>query len=99
MMTFAIASVPIFILGFVIWKFKTVEIIAGYDEKIVTDKDGLAKWVGLSLMFDALIIIGMYFGMKNFDLGSGPKILISVGVLLVLLTVTALGTRRYEKRD
>ncbi len=98
MLAFAIASIPIFILGVVIWKFKTVEIIAGYDEKIVTDKDGLARWVGLSLMASSLVIIGMYFTIDNFNLNPGIEIIISVIVLLVLLTITAVGTRRYEDR-
>lgn len=97
MIVLAIGSVPIFILGFVIWKFKVVEIIAGYDENKVTDKDGLARWVGIGLMLTSIAMIGSYFILENFDFSNGLKILILVGVLNILLLVMVLGTKRYEK--
>ncbi len=94
----AIASIPIFIIGLVIWKFKCVEIIAGYDENKVKDKDGMAKWVGSCLMITSIVMISLYFIIEKLEIKNGPSVLISVGVLLILLTITALGTRRYEEK-
>ncbi|MFV0424772.1 MAG: DUF3784 domain-containing protein [Bacilli bacterium] len=96
MIVLAIGSIPTFILGIIIWRFKVVEIIAGYDEKKVTDKNGLARWVGLNLMIISIIMIGLYFIFDIYDLENGLSILITILVFIVLLTITALGTRRYE---
>ncbi len=31
--------------GLLFWRMKPVNILAGYDEKKVMDKEGLAKWI------------------------------------------------------
>ncbi len=97
MFAIAVGSVPIFIIGAVIWKFKMVEVIAGYDEDKVVDKDGMARWVGASLMVSSVIMIASYYFLKQFDISGGTQAIIAISLLLVLLTITAVGTRRYEK--
>lgn len=96
MIVLAIGSIPTFILGIIIWRYKVIEIIAGYDEKKVTDKNGLARWVGLNLMIISIIMIGLYFIFDIYNLENGIAIVITILVFIVLLTITALGTRRYE---
>ncbi len=96
MLALAIGSIPMFILGIIIWKFKVVEIIAGYDEKKVKDKDGMARWVGINLMILSIVMTGLYLNFKKYELEPPYNLLISISVFLVLLTITAVGTRRYE---
>lgn len=46
----ACAAVLIIFLAYLIKYRKKVEIIAGYDERTCKDKDGLANWIGGSLL-------------------------------------------------
>ncbi|KAA9349036.1 DUF3784 domain-containing protein [Larkinella humicola] len=47
---FALIGVFFLFLGFMIWKFKIANVIAGYDENTIKDPDGLARWVGKCMM-------------------------------------------------
>jgi uncharacterized membrane protein YiaA len=44
-------------MSLLIWRFKWVGIIAGYDEKKVKDKAGLAKWFGKCCLSLAILSI------------------------------------------
>ncbi len=96
MVVIAIGSVPIFILGVIIWKFKLVDIIAGYDKKKVHDKDGMARWVGINLILLSLMMVGLYFVFENVDVSTEVRVFVPIGLLLLSLSVTAIGTRMYE---
>ncbi len=86
------------LLGIVFWRLKPVNILAGYDEKKVLDKEGLAKWITGNLFLTALLII------LNVSLeiaGSNPvekSVLLDFLIIFAVAVLTALGTGRYEKK-
>ncbi len=45
-----LAGLTLIIVGAMLWKFKLVELLAGYKENSNVDKDLLAKVTGLSIL-------------------------------------------------
>ncbi len=86
------------LLGIVFWRLKPVNILAGYDEKKVLDKEGLSKWISGNLFLTGLLII------LNVSLeiaGSNPvekSFLLDFLIIFAMAVLTALGTGRYEKK-
>ena len=60
----ALASLLIIYLAYLIKYKKKVELIAGYDEKSIKDKDGLANWIGGTLLKTG--ILSFFFGVFAF---------------------------------
>ena len=44
-------------IGGTIWRFKLVGLLANVDKSSVTDRDGLARWTGISLLLLATVIL------------------------------------------
>jgi len=64
---FICITFPLMLLGGIIYR-GNVELIAGYDPNKVTDKEGLAKWVGSNIIF-----LGLYTRLSDNPLDS-PQI-------------------------
>ncbi len=72
-----------------------VGLIAGYDPDKVTDKEGLAKWVGSILIF-----IGVYvltFPILVYFIQT-PIMGLWVLGLLIIVAILIIGCKKYEKR-
>ena len=86
------------LLGIVFWRLKPVNILAGYDEKKVLDKEGLSKWISGNLFLTGLLIILN----ASLDIaGSSPvekSVLLDFLIIFAMAVLTALGTGRYEKK-
>jgi len=88
------------IIGVVIWQFQKVELIAGYDQLKVIDKEGLAKWVGSNLLIMGSIIMTISFSTLLFrNLTNLYEGIIFIVVILGISTITAIGCKRYEKNN
>lgn len=86
------------LLGLVFWRMQPVNILAGYDEKKVLDKEGLAKWIsGNLLLTGLLIILNASLDIAGLSLVEKP-VLLDFLIIFALAVLTALGTGRYEKK-
>lgn len=94
----ALGAFPILIIGLIIWKFEFVEIIAGYDEAKCSDKKGMARWVGGCLIVLSIAMFANYFITKNFEIEPRIESIMTLGTFLIIITITVLGTRRYETK-
>ncbi|HII02012.1 TPA: DUF3784 domain-containing protein [Methanosarcinaceae archaeon] len=86
------------LLGIVFWRLKPVNILAGYDDKKVLDKEGLAKWISGNLLLTGLLII---LNVSLEIVGSNPvekSVLLDFLIIFAMAVLTALGTGRYEKK-
>lgn len=86
------------LLGLVFWRLKPVNILSGYDEKKVLDKEGLAKWISGNLLLTGLLII---LNASLDIVGSNPiekSVLLDFLIIFTMAVLTALGTGRYEKK-
>lgn len=102
MIVFAVVTglvgISFFFVGYLIKFQGMVEMLAGYDPSRVTDKQGLANWVGSN--FFLLGVVSFFtaaVGLIARGLNVTVLVLAHVAVLLALILRIALGTRRYEK--
>lgn len=78
-----------------IWKKKLLELLAGYDENKVTDKNGLAKYAGSHLiLMGFLILITSIIGAMLEKSTS----LIYFAIVVTISIKMAIGCKRFEKR-
>nr|WP_304364462.1 DUF3784 domain-containing protein [Methanosarcina sp. KYL-1] len=86
------------LLGTAVWRFRLVDILAGYDEKKVSDKAGLAKWTGRNLvLMGLLILLNVILSISGFEPVEKP-FLLDILVIFTLAVLTAAGARKYERR-
>lgn len=92
-------GVPVIVLGYILKRYKLVEVIAGYDEKKVVDKDGLANWVGGNLIW--LGFISILLGVIPFfvRLSVIHMMIGYTAIMLFLLLRTITGTKKFEKKE
>lgn len=86
------------LLGFVFWRLKPVNILAGYDEKKILDKEGLAKWISRNLVLTGLLIY-LHVGLAIAGVSLVEKpVLLDFLIIFAMAVLMALGTGRYEKK-
>jgi hypothetical protein len=96
--TFLCVGAFLIAAGLIVWVFKFVDIIAGYDPYKVIDREGLARWTGRNLvLMGTLIMIAAFTG--TIVPGIKPMIILYAYMIIiaVLSIVTIAGTRRYGK--
>lgn len=92
-----LAGFTLIIIGVMLWKFKMVEILAGYKESSEVDKDILAKASGLSLL-----LLGFLLLLESILIFSrvisGENAILTVVITIVLgVMVSALISSHYSK--
>jgi len=87
------------LLGLLFWRMKPVNILAGYDEKKVMDKEGLAKWIsGNLILTGVLIILNVSLDIAGLSLVE-KSVLLDFLIIFALAVLTALGTGKYEQKQ
>ena len=98
---YLIMGIIFLIMSLVTWKFKRLGIIAGYDEKKVLNKRGLAAWFGkctLGLAACALLLSMVCFYMQPFNDNTAFIFGLSFTVIIMIGTaVTLSGMSRFYK--
>src|SRR6056297_1387728 len=82
-------------IGFLIWKFKVIEIMRMYNPKTCTDKDGLARWTGIRFMVTGLASSAVFF-LPIHESESNLPLLLYLGLIIAVLSITAYGTRKFS---
>lgn len=92
-----LAGLTLIIIGSVIWKFKLVELLAGYKENSNVDKDFLAKVTGLSLLLLGILLLAeSIFIFKGIIKQDAAILLVVISIILGTI-VTALICTHYSK--
>jgi len=92
----ACAAVLLIFLAYLIKYKKQVGIIAGYDERTCKDKDGLANWIGGSLLITGLLclLLGIIATLMP---NHTDQMMIAFGIIVLLWTIIAnIGGRKYK---
>lgn len=92
-----IAGLTLVILGSMLWKFKLVELLAGYKENSNVDKDHLAKVTGLSLLLLGLLLLAESILIFKEIIKEGAAILLVLLSIILGTIVTALLSLHYSK--
>lgn len=88
------------LIGLIIWKLKIVWFIAGYDSERISDKNGLARWVGKNLILMGILVI--LIGLMEIIFPNIKKNFIIPAYLIIVTCisiVTLAGTGRFDKKD
>lgn len=92
-----IAGLTLLIIGAMLWKFKLVELLAGYKENSNVDKDLLAKVTGLSLLLLGILLLAeSIFIFKGIIKQDAAILLVVISIILGTI-VTALICTHYSK--
>lgn len=91
---FIIIGSSLLLLGLLIFKFKMVEILADYDEKKVTDKNGLARWTGSNLILMGVVVIISSLVCEKADLN---VVFFYIPIVILITVRIVIGNRKYEK--
>jgi len=82
------------LLGILIYR-GNIGLIAGYDPDKVTDKEGLAKWVGSISIFMGVYVLTL--PIFNFLIQT-PIMGLWVLGLLIIVAILVIGCKKYERR-
>ena len=92
-----LAGLTLIIIGAMLWKFKLVELLAGYKENSNASKDLLAKVTGLSILLLGFLLLAesvlIFKGLIKQDVA----IIIVLGTIILGTVVNALICSHYSK--
>lgn len=80
-----------------LWKFKMVELLAGYKENENVDKDLLAKVTGLSILLLGLLLFAESILIFKESIKEDTAIIAVLGTIILGTIVTALICSHYSK--
>lgn len=92
-----LAGITLVIVGMLIWKFKLVGILAGYEPKSGVDEARLATVSGLLLLMLGLLLLAESFLIYKGIIMPEKAIFVVVGTIIVGVIVIAITTSYYSK--
>lgn len=95
--TSLLAGLILIIVGAILWKFKLVELLAGYKENSNVDKNLLAKVTGLSLLMLGLLLLAESVLIFKGLIKQDAAIIIVLGTIILGTVVNALICSHYSK--
>ena len=90
-----LSALPLYVIAYLVGIKKRVGLISGYNPDRVTDKDGLANWVGLLLFMIGVVIVLMGLGICLFIGKTLTITLAGVALITVLIIALIIGIQRY----
>jgi hypothetical protein len=95
LLTSLTAGLVLIVFGALIWRFKFVGLIAGRRPGYVTDKEGLARWLGKNMIGMGALVLAS--AVIQFLLFQNTHLAVDLAIILVLSTRMALGTAKFSK--
>lgn len=92
-----LAGLTLIIIGTLLWKFKLVELLAGYKENSNASKDLLAKVTGLSLLLLGILLLAESILIFKGLIKQDAAIIIVLGTIILGTVVNALICSHYSK--
>ncbi len=92
-----LAGLTLIIIGTMLWKFKLVELLAGYKENSNVDKDLLAKVTGLSLLMLGFLLLAESVLIFKEIIKDDTAIIAVLGTIIIGTIVSALICSHYSK--
>lgn len=92
-----LAGITLVIVGILIWKFKLVGILAGYDPKSGVDDTRLATRSGLLLFMVGLLLLVESFLTFQGIIRPEKAVFIVIGTIIIGVIVVAVVTSYYSK--
>ena len=90
-----LSALPLYVIAYLIGVKKRVGLISGLKSDQVTDKDGLARWVGLMLFLMGVVTILMGLGVYLFMGKILTIVLVGVALISALSIALVVGIQKY----
>ena len=95
--TSLLAGLTLIIIGAMLWKFKLVELLAGYKENSNVDKDLLAEVTGLSILLLGFLLLAESVLIFKGLIKQDAAIIAVLGTIILGTVVNALICSHYSK--
>lgn len=92
-----LAGLTLIIVGAMLWKFKLVELLAGYKENSNVDKDLLAEVTGLSILLLGFLLLAESVLIFKGLIKQDAAIIAVLGTIILGTVVNALICSHYSK--
>ena len=92
-----LAGLTLIIIGAMLWKFKLVELLAGYKENSNVDKNLLAKVTGLSMLLLGFLLLAESVLIFKGLIKQDAAIIAVLGTIILGTVVNALICSHYSK--
>ena len=92
-----LAGLTLIIIGAMLWKFKLVELLAGYKENSNASKDLLAKVTGLSILLLGFLLLAESVLIFKEIIKDDTAIIAVLGTIILGTVVNALICSHYSK--
>lgn len=92
-----LAGLTLIIIGAMLWKFKLVELLAGYKENSKVDKNLLAKVTGLSILLLGFLLLAESVLIFKEIIKEDTAIFAVLGTIILGTVVNALICSHYSK--
>lgn len=92
-----LAGLTLIIIGAMLWKFKLVELLAGYKENSKVDKNLLAKVTGLSILLLGFLLLAESVLIFKGLIKQDAAIIIVLGTIILGTVVNTLICSHYSK--
>ena len=92
-----LAGLTLVLLGTLLWKFKLVELLAGYKENSNVDKELLAKVSGISILLLGLLLLAESILIFKEVIKQDAVIIVVLGTIILGTMVNTLVCSHYSK--
>jgi nitrate/nitrite transporter NarK len=89
------AGIVLILAGILIWRFKLVMIMVRSRPGRVTDREGLAKWVGLNMMIMGLAVCVL--AAVQVVIFGNTRLIVDIVTILLLSTRMAVGAAKFSQ--
>lgn len=92
-----LAGLTLVLLGALLWKFKLVELLAGYKENSNVDKELIAKVSGISILLLGLLLLAESILIFKEVIKQDAVIIVVLGTIILGTMVNTLVCSHYSK--
>lgn len=90
-----LSALPLFVIAYLVGVRKQVGLIAGIQPDRVADREGLGRWVGLTVFLIGVVTILMGLGVWLFISQTLTIVLVGVALMSALTIALVVGIQRY----
>jgi len=94
---FGAIALVMLLFGYQIRYKKKASLISGFDEKLVSDVNGLCNWVGNLMLINAVIALATGIAMTYFPAQMNIALIFFVGGILATSVFAIAGKRRFRR--
>lgn len=93
---FLVIGIFLVIVGGLVWYYKLLEITPGFSEENIKDRNGMAKWVGISYILMGFSFVFSSIIAKVYKISELNMVVIFTSILCFFIVVIYIGYKKYS---